>query len=155
MNGSDNNSVPLFMEEFFNVKVFCKSTTQSTSSIARIANSLTEVVNGKNARLPKHLIVIIEKDVIGDINDVLAFDAHKALNSLTNWVVRQMNTIVRCKRLDLWEKKPGSLSGYSTNIIFVKMIQRVGNFNPELRMYGVCALRPQFNDALNDAVAKK
>ena len=96
-----------------------------------------EAVNAKNASLPKYLLVILDRDVIDDYENIDEFDAYKAVGVLTTWIVHQMNNVVPHKQLDLWEKKPGALSGFATNIIFVKMIRRIGKFNPESRNHTV------------------
>ena len=124
------------------------------SSLAQMVNALIDVVNEKNARLPKHLIVIADQNIIKDVPDVLHLDAHRGISALTNWLVRQLNTVICRKRVDLLEKKPGSLSGLFTNIIFVRMLRRIGNFHEASRNHGINMLRPRFNDALNDAVTK-
>ena len=111
-------------------------------------------MNAKDARLPRYLIVILDYNIIKDLSDVHNFGGHKIVSTLTDWVVCKLNVIVRRKRVDLWEKKPGSLSGLETHLIFVKMIRRIGSFHQGSNMQGVCALRPKFNDVLNDAVSK-
>ena len=40
------------------------------------------------------------------------------------------------------------------NIIFVRMIHRIGQYNPDSNLGAELMLRAKFNDALNDAAAK-
>ena len=148
------NQAPLYLQEFFNVKIFHKQSNDSKLALSRVINALTEAVNEKDARLPKYLIVTLDQDIIRDLTDIHNFEAHKVLSAIIDWVVWQLNMIVRRKRVDLWEKKPGSLSCVETNVIFVKMLCRIGSFHQGSTMQGVCSLHPKFNDALNDAVAK-
>ena len=46
------------------------------------------------------------------------------------------------------------MSGYSTKIIFIKMLRCIGNFFDQSSIAKVCNLYAKFNDSLNDAVAK-
>ena len=122
--------------------------------MARIFNALTEAVNDKKATLPNYLIVIIDKDIIEDIEDVHACDATSILAETTDWVVHQISMVVHHKWVDLLEKKPGSLSGLSTSIIFTRMLCRVGSYHPDSCLAATLALKNRFNDVLNDATAK-
>ena len=68
--------------------------------------------------------------------------------------MHQVYTIIRRKRLDLYDKRPGAVAGNHTKIIFVRMLRRIGHFHENSWMNAIHHLRPRFNDALNDAVAK-
>ena len=62
--------------------------------------------------------------------------------------------IVRRKRADLLDRKPGAIySGYPV-LIFVRMIRRPVQCSGRAKSVKIYSLRAKFNDALNDAVAK-
>ena len=148
-------TAPLYLHEFFNVKEFYKCTSGSPV-IARIVNALTEAVNEKDVSLPKYLIVIIDKDLLADFEDhVLSYDdVYLSIVMLTSWLTRQLNTIIRWKRIELLEKKPGALSGFHTKIIFIHMLRRISKMHDDAKISKVYALHPKFNNALNDCAAK-
>ena len=145
---------PLYMEEFFNVKPLFKShfTTKLVSS--RILNELIKAINVKDSRLPKYLLVILDGDLIKDIPDTCHPNSGSILRMVTTWLVKQISNVIRRKRIDLYEKKPGAVAGYHTKIIYVKMIRRVGKIHDSSALGAACTLRPKFNDSLNDAVVK-
>ena len=119
----------------------------------RVINSLIEMVNTKK-HLPKYLVVTLDKDIVNDL-DVFQENAPRSVQDLTSWVVRQIDMVIRHRRQDILEKRPGALpDNYQTKVIYVKMLRRIGRFHENSRMAGVCNLRAKFNDALNDAVAK-
>ena len=98
--------------------------------------------------------MILNGDLIKDIPDTRHPDTGSILRIVTTWLVKQISNVIRRKRIDLYEKKPGAVAGYHTKIIYVKMIHRVGNIHDSSALGMACALRPKFNDSLNDAVAK-
>ena len=57
------NQAPLYLQEFFNVKIFHKQSNNSKLALSRVINALTEAVNEKDARLPKYLIVTLDQDI--------------------------------------------------------------------------------------------
>ena len=151
----DKSTPSLYLQDYFNIKVFNKfNKSDAKHAIGRTLNALIEAVNGKNASLPKYLLVLMDKDVIEDVDDIFDFEASKIVATLTQWLVKQVHTVIRRKKVDLLDKKPGTLYDFSTKIIFVRMLHRIGSFHNKSRIAGVLALHPKFNDSLNDAVAK-
>ena len=150
---SEHNPPLLFMQDYFNIKP-CYSNFQSFRlASTRAINTLMEAVNQKNANLPRYLIVIMDKDFIPDMNLGVVMDRDEN-TLLLDWFMRQIHTIVRRKRIDLYDRKPGAISGVNTKIIFVKMLRRIGKFHNKSQIGTVCSYRAKFNGALNDAVAK-
>ena len=148
----NSDVIPPFIHEFFNVKIIERNAAEEPLAMSRILNALTNAVNVKNARLPKYLVVILDKDVIDDIQQPFRQDAVKIVKNITDWMVRQINMIMCQKRIDLLDKSPGACC--STNIIFIKMLPRIGPFNESSRLNGILNLCNKANDAMNDAVAK-
>ena len=73
----------------------------------RILNSVVEAFN-KRDHLPKYIIFILDKDIIEDV-DVFSFDAVKTLGKITAWLIKQINLMLRCRRADLTECRPGAV----------------------------------------------
>ena len=142
-----------FMSEYYNVMGDYKLMPGgATQVIGRMINTLIHVIN-KRQKLPKYLIVIPDKDVVNDV-DVFEEDSHIIIQELTRWLVRQIDMIVRRKKLELLQIKPGALTGYTPKIIYVHMLRQAGAYSEESKIFGVCSLRAKFNDALNNAVSK-
>ena len=147
----DKKKLPPYIQDYFNVKFFADVKASALDkSITRILNSLTEAVNERN-RLPKFLLVIIDKDMLS-ILDLFAFDANKAILETTSWLVKQIYTIVRRRRISITDKKLGAVFADDPKIIFVRMMRRYEHQPYHTILGRVFAARAKFNDALNDAV---
>ena len=152
----DKELIPPFMHEYYNIRSFENKLSSGVKyANTRIVNSLIDVINNKELRLPKYLYVICDKDIL---NDTTRFekdeDAIEVMRDTVSWMVRKIDLSIKRKRLSRLEKRPGSVSGYTTTIIFIRMIRRVGSFHEGTRMARICELRSRFNDALNTSVAK-
>ena len=112
---------------------------------ARIINSLIDAINSEN-KLPKILLVTIDKDIATDVSKYDLATHLSMLQELTQWCVQQINMIVHRKRLDLLEKRPGVIAGHATTIIFVRMMRRIGNHKMDSKIGKVLELRSKFND---------
>ena len=152
-NGKTGTS-HLYVEDYFNVQ-FCIDESAGTQlAMARMINALIAAVNKSDASPPKYLVVLPDKDILTDLcSDNIEKVDNRAIMTVTNWFVCQINSVIRRKKIDLYDCKPGALSGFSTRIIFGRMIRRIGNFSNKKTAL-LCSLRPRFNDSLNDAVAK-
>ena len=146
------NYVTPYLLQFFNIKLIQKSDDVTNNlALSCTLNALIEAVNAGNMRLPKYIIVAMDRDILDDI-DVGDPDAERMLPILVTWFVRQINTVLRRKCMDLLEKRPGAISGCLTKVIYVRMLRPIGKFDKHTML--VNGLRSKFNDALNDAVAK-
>ena len=95
-----------FMLNYFNIFCYYQQITSGVKhATARILNSLIEGLNTR-PRLPKVLIVMPNKDLIGDIN-VFEFGAHRVIADAVRYLVRQINMLINHKKLELQDKKPG------------------------------------------------
>ena len=143
--------VPPYLAENYNVKLQEKTDdTHANSALARTINALMDCVNERNAHLPKYLLVIIDWDIVNDL-DLTDLDSLKMIPILVNWFTRQISVILRRKRVDLLERKPGAVYS-NTKVIYVRMLKRIGQFGDNIM--AVNSLRAKFNNALNDAAAK-
>ena len=149
----DKEEVPLYIQDTFNVYPYYGSASSGVKhSITRIVNSLIEAIK-EHRRLPKYLVVIIDLDMLRDVN-VFDQSAAQIINELVRWLVRQVDMILRRKKMDFFGKKAWSKSGFTPMTIYIRMLRRIRSFNDHSRMAGICHLRAKFNDTLNDAIAK-
>ena len=128
--------IPPYIDELYNIQCF-ENKKVGTYTIGQLVNSLIEAINSQR-RLLKYLLVIIDKDVINDIDDLTQPAADTITRELVQWMVRQINTAVCRRRLDLLEKKPGAVMGQATKIINICMIKRIGSFNETSRIHSLC-----------------
>ena len=106
----DKKSVSPYLSEYYNIKLPEKAGDSSVPLVmAQAVNALMDAINEKHARLPKYLIVVLDKDPPNDLH-LSDLDALRMVPMLVNWFTRQINTILRRKRVDLLEKKAGAVS---------------------------------------------
>ena len=96
----------------------------------------------------------MDKDLIRDI-DVFVQDSVNCLRETTEWITRQINILVHRKRLELIERKPGSIYCEDPIIIYVKMVRWADlYFKRGSTLDEIFAHRAKFNDALNDCAGR-
>ena len=149
----EESAIPPYIEEYFNVKPCFSMAASNDLAITRVINALIDMVNGKTATLPKYLVVILDHDLL-DIIHCCEGTQSTTIQTITYWFVWQIYTVVCRKIIDLFEKKPGSLSSFNTKIVFVKMVCRVDKHGDDTIPGKLNKLRPHFNDTLNNTVAK-
>ena len=108
-----------YLFEYYNIIPFYERGLASDKSMIRIVNSLVEALC--HNRLPRFLVVIIDKDLSNDL-DVFDEDVVTIQHMAINWLVCQIHMLVRRKRAELLEKKPGAIFTGDPVIIFTRMI---------------------------------
>ena len=146
-----------YMSNYYNVKNFNNLSAVGASArnaMARLINSTIEALNSSNT-LPKMLIIIIDKDLIESIN-LFNYGAYKVLLQVVNWLTRQIDILIRWKRLQILEKRPGAVyNQYHPAVIYVMMLKHPHHFKEGSWIEVVCGLRTKFNAILNDAAARQ
>ena len=80
----------------------------------------------------------------------------KDLNVIVNWITRQIEILLRRKRLQLMEKKLGAVvEADQTTIIYIIMLRRIEQYQKGSYLERLCRISPKFNDMLNEAVARQ
>ena len=147
------NDLSLHMEDYFNIHAFYNDKASAPELAAtHIVNSAVDAVN-KSHRLPKFLVVILDKDILSDF-DLFASDAVESIAEETSWVVKQIQTAMKHRRSSVTDQKPGAVYADDPKIIFVRMIRRVESHSFGKTLNRVFELRPKFNDSLNEAVRR-
>ena len=145
--------IPPYIMDYFNISAFYQKITSGVRHlIARIINALTEALNTEK-KLPKYLVVIIDKDIIDGV-DVFEHGANKVVQDLVEWVTRQINILIRRRRLEMVDRKPRSMLPGTPQIIFVRMLHCQKPNKPGSKLEKTFALRAKINDALNEAARK-
>ena len=142
-----------YLEEYYNVKGSYPSTANiKTTGTSRLVNAVIDGLNEEN-RLPRFLIVAIDKDIMMDLNS-FEYGISKNITALVNWVTRQVDIAVRRKKFQIKAKKLGALGAEADpTIIYIDMIQRPRNlkFTTE-KLKSIFSLRYKFNSILHEAI---
>ena len=141
-NVQRNSSVSsTYMHDYYNVLAFNNTLATGVKlATTRIMNSLLEVVNRKDLHhLPKILLVIIDKDLMTDL-EIQSSNVVNTMCDLVQWLVRQLDMVVRRKHMELLECKPEAAAGYTTKLIFVRMPRRIGTFHESSCLKAICDL---------------
>ena len=147
------NEYQLYLQDYYNIFSYFYPTASTVKrAIARFINALIEALNDRE-RLPRYIIFILDKEIIEDVN-IFNFRASKAINTNVNWLIRQANMMVRRKRLQILEKKPGAVYSGDPKIIFTTMMKRATLYQRGSKMEAVCSLRSKFNDIVSSVTAK-
>ena len=145
-----------YLDEYYNVHFYqnLASCGDKSSFLARISNALNDAVNERQ-RLPRHLIVIIDVDLMADFN--LADEnliPEKEFKKAITWLTKDLDLTIKCRRRYLTDKKPGAIYGEHPKIIYVKTLRRSIYYPPSSKMGRICSVRTKFNEALNNAVGE-
>ena len=134
---------PPYLFEMYNVLGYYQSIRSMVPDLARVLNSLIEGLN-KRLRLPKYVIISLDKDLMSLLRGRPEFGMFEILKTTLKWLVKQISTLIQRKRIDLFDKKPGTLAKDPPKIVWVKMLRRPA----EPRFQQICSFRGKFNKAL-------
>ena len=121
--------------------------------IARICNSIVEGLNSR-PRLPRLIIVVPDSDIIADINEY-EFGTPREIRLNLRWLIRQIDMVIRRRKLEILEKKPGAVYDSDPKIIYVKMVKRSKFYPQSSKIAKICTMRAKFNNELNEVVAEE
>ena len=114
------------MYEFYNVFGYCQNVSSHVRGLPRFFNPLVEALNAR-IKLRKYVIFVLDFNFIehlenpGDDNSM-----HDYLVKLLNWLVTKSEMMIRRRKTELFDKKPGALSPGSPEFIWLKMLKRPG-----------------------------
>ena len=110
-----------YLQEYYNIKAFYELGKNGVCHMAtRIINLLIEAFNTMH-KLPRFLVIMPDKDILSELN-IFDLFVNATIREYVTWMVKQIAMLVRCKRAELLDKKPGVIyAGYPV-IIFVQMI---------------------------------
>ena len=120
--GKSEDVITPYIQDYYNVREFYKTPFAGVKfASTRVVNNLTDAINQKK-RLPKYLIVILDKDLILDIN-LDDNDAEMLLQEEVRWTVRQTDMTLRRKKVNFLQKKPGSMTNLETSHLCQNVMQ--------------------------------
>ena len=142
-----------YLFEYYNIHGYSQLKSSSVKHVmGRIINSLAEALNIRG-KLPRFITVIIDHDMIQDIN-VFDRDAKFSIYNTVNWLVKQIDIMIRRRRLDFLKRKPSAAFEDDPKIIYVRMLRKMAHYREGSKLESICCLRSKFNSALNDAALK-
>ena len=99
----------MYLQEHYNVHMYFKNASNGVKwAIGRIINSLIEAIN-EHHRLPKLILIMIDKDIVNELEALHADQIVSTLWDSVNWLMRQFNTTIHRKMIQLLEMKPGAV----------------------------------------------
>ena len=120
------SSVP-YLYEYYNVfGYYSMRSSGMRYCIGRILNSLIVGLNTRE-RLPRLVVLIIDKDIIEDVG----IDSNRPSDELPasiGWLFKQIEIVIKRKRMEIVEKKPGAVYSNDQKIMIVDMLCRPFRF---------------------------
>ena len=103
---------PPYLYDYYNIHYGFHPPLSLMKSVgARISNSLIELLNWNEFRLPKYIIVIPDKDLIeGAMDQIWDYGFKKVFRSLVDWVMSDINKMLSIRKEDFCNKRGGALS---------------------------------------------
>ena len=124
-----------------------------TIATSRTINAVLEALNSTD-RLPRFLIVALDKDLITDFKTI-AYGIAKSMAAVINWLTHHVDIAVRRKKSQIREKKPGAIGAEADpTIVYIDMVQQQGTFQ-DVRMQQILDLHFKFNTMVHEAIARQ
>ena len=124
------------------------------SAAARILNALMEAINSR-PRLPRFLVIIMDFDIMKDFDfDDNLLKPYKDFYKVLHWLFRQVNLVLRRKKLLISDCRLGAMYGDHPTVIAVKLLRRVTTYSSAMKMGKMCMVRTKFNEAMNKAASE-
>ena len=114
--------------QYYNVVNAYKTTSGVSKAVARILNALIHTINAEQ-KLPRFLVIILDKDLLSDIN---VFDGYaaRAITNSVDWLVKQIHVVISQKKSELLVKRPGAVFTGDPKIIFIHMLRHCERYVP-------------------------
>ena len=140
---------PPYLYRYYNVKYFVPDTSEyCTNALLRLQNVFIDALN--NNRLPRLILIFIDRDLIDSFgNDYVDYEVRDSFGKIIDKLTSNLYQICNTKKLDMYNKRPGSISPSEPKLIWIRMIQ---HYNPQDM---VCALTYKLNNLLEEALAEK
>ena len=146
---------PPYLTEYYNTKPFYKENSGGINHLfSRIVNTFMYALN-KCEQLPHFIVIIPDCDLVKDVIEIKnPGELVRALEKVTHWMVKQIRNLRSQKRLQLMERKPGSVYSGDPKVIFMRMLRRPISINDSSVKNKVCSWTSKFNYALNEVIAE-
>ena len=146
---------PPYMYDYYNIHYgFHPPLSQIKSTEARISNSLIELLNSKEFKLPKYILIIPDKDLIeGVLSQFCDYGFKKVFRASIKWLMNDINKTLSIRKEALRSKRGGALStSAEPRLIWISIIKRPINIHDDVK--AVYKLVRKANEVLEDVVRK-
>ena len=101
-----------FLHEYYNVDFFFERPLSPIRSFeARVINSLIDAFNENKKRMPKYIVMILDKDIIeANLKRVVSFGIRFMLQTSIEYIMKEVNRLISQQKDDLKQKRAGALS---------------------------------------------
>ena len=140
----------LYMIDYFNIRVYEKALSTGVPAVMRVLNVLIEATN-EGRKLPQYLLVILDSDIVSDLQTEDKTNSQKELTTYVNWLMRQIDIHIRCKKLQYLEVNPGVVVDECPTVIYILMLKRMQFYPEGSRLAKLCTLRSKFNECVNNS----
>ena len=141
-NAVKNNKTVPFLFQSYNVSAYFNMISSSTRGLARILNPLIQALN-ERPRLPKMIIVVPDKDIITDAK-TYSFGSTYILGKALHYLVKEIGIVIQRRKMELMEKKPGTVVPDYPKVIWVRMLKRPKDI-PVIGFTEALSMRGKFN----------
>ena len=124
-----------FLHEYYNVDFFFeRPLSQIRSFEARVINSLIDAFNKNKKKMPKYIIMILDKDIIeANLKRVVGFGIRFMLQTSIEYIMKEVNRLMSRWKDDLKQKRAGALSSSAEpRVILTMVIKRPFNTHPSM-----------------------
>ena len=94
---------------------------------------------------------MLDKDIIEDVGFHGHYETEDAIAKNIEWLFRQISIVIKRKRTELSDKKPGAVYSSDPKVVVVDMLKRPLQFPNDSNMQLIAQLRSCYNLIVNDA----
>ena len=121
--------------------------SQTKNAVVRLLNVFIKALS-EAKRIPKTVIFIPDWDILKYLN-FYEEGARFMTSRIITWICTNISRAIQSKKDIFMHRKPGSVSDSEPQLMWVKMINRHGEFDRAL------TARPRFNRALEETLCNK
>ena len=144
-----------FLHEYYNIHFFFERPLSPIRSFeARVINSLIDGFNENVKKMPKYIVIILDKDIIKtNLKRVVGFGIRFMLETSIEYIMKEVNRLISRWKDDLKHKRVGALSSSTEpRVIWTTVIKRPFNTHPS--MHSTYKMVGKTNNVIKDTVRK-
>ena len=138
-----------YLYRYYNVKYLVPDTSDySTNSLLRLQNVFIDALNEN--KLPRLVLIFIDRDLLNTFgNKNVDYGIRRSFSGVVDKITGAFYQLCNTKKIDMYNKRPGSISPSEPKLVWIRMIQR---YDPEDL---VCALTYKINTMFEEALLDK
>ena len=147
---------PPYIFKYYNVFGYFQSKNSMVCGITRVLNAAVEGLNAR-IKLPRFMVIVQDTDIITfaqyhetehSINEAM-----ETMEKLLDWLLKQLEINIECRKTDLFYKKPGALVDLTgvPKIVWVHMLKQPSS---KTEFSHIISLQGKFNNILEDLLGR-